>query len=285
VAALHDPDSGEVLDEQLVGTVDLVLRHGHRRTVVELKTAARKWSDDQLAIDLQVTGCKFAAGRSGWATWGSSSRWSRRPGPRSSRWPTSSEAHRMRTTSCGRRWGSCAPWMPGSRTRCVGGRVGVVSTGRLPAGEAEAGAGGVGAVGDGGAWMAASPLAPAARLRRSETPGAAGMASRSPDQVASVVPTDGGGPGSREGRRGTTVRSTTRWRLLRVLRFGPPASRGGHETSAFRRHSHRPRGLCVCARACSAAQTGVAPSGARRQDLFGDRRDWPPAVHHPRRVG
>jgi hypothetical protein len=61
VAALHDPDSGEVLDEQLVGTVDLVLRHGHRRTVVELKTAARKWSDDQLAIDLQVTGYEFAA--------------------------------------------------------------------------------------------------------------------------------------------------------------------------------------------------------------------------------
>ena len=61
VVALHDPDTGEVLDEQLVGTMDLVLRHGDHRVVVEHKTAARKWSDDQLAFDLQPTGYKFAA--------------------------------------------------------------------------------------------------------------------------------------------------------------------------------------------------------------------------------
>jgi CRISPR/Cas system-associated exonuclease Cas4 (RecB family) len=61
VAALHDPDTGEVLDEQFVGTMDLVLRHGTRRTVVELKTASRRWSADNLTFDLQPTGYKFAA--------------------------------------------------------------------------------------------------------------------------------------------------------------------------------------------------------------------------------
>ena len=60
VAALHDPDTGEVLDERLVGVIDLVLRHGDHRTVVELKTAARKWSEDQLAYDIQPTGYAFA---------------------------------------------------------------------------------------------------------------------------------------------------------------------------------------------------------------------------------
>jgi hypothetical protein len=61
VAALHDPDTGEVLDEALVGSMDLVLRHGDQRTVVELKTSARKWSEDQLAFDLQPTAYAFAA--------------------------------------------------------------------------------------------------------------------------------------------------------------------------------------------------------------------------------
>src|SRR5438128_1880822 len=33
---LHDPDTGEMLDEKLVGFFDLVLRDGERRVVVEL---------------------------------------------------------------------------------------------------------------------------------------------------------------------------------------------------------------------------------------------------------
>ena len=65
VAALHDPDTGEVLDEQLVGTMDLVLRHGDHCIVVEHKTAARKWSEDQLAFDLQPTAYKFAPQQAG----------------------------------------------------------------------------------------------------------------------------------------------------------------------------------------------------------------------------
>jgi len=63
---LHDPDTGEVLDERLVGFFDLVLREGERRTVVELKTAAKKYSQDQLDYDLQPSAYKFAADELGW---------------------------------------------------------------------------------------------------------------------------------------------------------------------------------------------------------------------------
>lgn len=58
---LYEPDTGEVLDEQLVGTMDLIVNEGGRRIVVEHKTAARKYGDDQLRFDLQVTGYKLAA--------------------------------------------------------------------------------------------------------------------------------------------------------------------------------------------------------------------------------
>ena len=64
--ALHDPDTGEVLDEKLVGFFDLVLREGERRVIVELKTAAKKYSQDQLDYDLQPSAYKFAAMGLGW---------------------------------------------------------------------------------------------------------------------------------------------------------------------------------------------------------------------------
>jgi hypothetical protein len=121
VAALHDPDSGEVLDEQLVGTMDLVLRHGDQRIVVEHKTAARKWSDDQLAFDLQPTGYKFAAQQVGMGDVGL-----RLQVVTKSKLPVVQVADVQRgpgtrTTSSGRRWACSGPWMPGSRTRCAGG--------------------------------------------------------------------------------------------------------------------------------------------------------------------
>jgi CRISPR/Cas system-associated exonuclease Cas4 (RecB family) len=62
---LHDPDSGEVLDEQLVGTMDLIINEDGRRVVVEHKTAARKYGEDQLRFDLQVSGYKLAAREAG----------------------------------------------------------------------------------------------------------------------------------------------------------------------------------------------------------------------------
>jgi CRISPR/Cas system-associated exonuclease Cas4 (RecB family) len=58
---LYDPDTGEVLDEALVGTMDLVVTENNRRIVVEHKTAARKFGQDQLRFDIQVSGYKLAA--------------------------------------------------------------------------------------------------------------------------------------------------------------------------------------------------------------------------------
>jgi hypothetical protein len=46
---LVDQDSGAVLDRDLVGTLDVVERDGDGRlVVVDLKTAARKYSDLQV---------------------------------------------------------------------------------------------------------------------------------------------------------------------------------------------------------------------------------------------
>jgi putative RecB family exonuclease len=58
---LHDPDSGEVLDERLVGAFDLVVRDAGRPIIIEHKTAARRWTDDQLRYDLQPTAYRMAA--------------------------------------------------------------------------------------------------------------------------------------------------------------------------------------------------------------------------------
>jgi hypothetical protein len=63
--SIHDPDTGEVMEEQLVGTMDLVVMDGDRRIVVEHKTGAKKWSEDQIRFDLQPTGYKLAARQAG----------------------------------------------------------------------------------------------------------------------------------------------------------------------------------------------------------------------------
>lgn len=62
---LHDPDSGEILDEALTGVMDLIINEDGRRIVVEHKTAARKYGEDQLRFDLQVSGYKLAAREAG----------------------------------------------------------------------------------------------------------------------------------------------------------------------------------------------------------------------------
>jgi CRISPR/Cas system-associated exonuclease Cas4 (RecB family) len=66
-AELFDPVSGEMLDETLVGVLDLVLREGERRIIVEHKTSAKKWALDQLENDCQMSGYGFAAKQLGWA--------------------------------------------------------------------------------------------------------------------------------------------------------------------------------------------------------------------------
>lgn len=58
---LHDPDTGDLLEERLVGAFDLVVREEERLVVIEHKTSARRWSQDQLSHDIQVSGYKLAA--------------------------------------------------------------------------------------------------------------------------------------------------------------------------------------------------------------------------------
>lgn len=58
---LHDPDTGEVLDETLSGVMDLVVHEDDHHVVVEHKTAARRWSAEQLEHDLQLTAYQVAA--------------------------------------------------------------------------------------------------------------------------------------------------------------------------------------------------------------------------------
>ncbi len=58
---IRDPDTGEVQDETLIGVFDLVVNDGRRRTVVENKTSARKYGEDQIRWDIQPTGYLCAA--------------------------------------------------------------------------------------------------------------------------------------------------------------------------------------------------------------------------------
>jgi CRISPR/Cas system-associated exonuclease Cas4 (RecB family) len=59
--AIFDPDSGEVLEEQLVGAFDALVREDDRRVVIEHKTAGRKYGADQLQFDIQPTAYKLGA--------------------------------------------------------------------------------------------------------------------------------------------------------------------------------------------------------------------------------
>jgi CRISPR/Cas system-associated exonuclease Cas4 (RecB family) len=59
--SIHDPETGEVFEEQLVGAVDLVVREDGQRVIVEHKTAAKKYGVDQIRFDLQPTAYKIAA--------------------------------------------------------------------------------------------------------------------------------------------------------------------------------------------------------------------------------
>lgn len=58
---LFDPDLGEVLEERLTGAFDLVLIENDRHVVVEHKTSARRYTEDQLRHDFQPTAYRFAA--------------------------------------------------------------------------------------------------------------------------------------------------------------------------------------------------------------------------------
>lgn len=57
---LYDPETGEVQDEKLIGAFDLLVNDGRRRTIVESKTSARKYGEDQIRWDVQPTAYQYA---------------------------------------------------------------------------------------------------------------------------------------------------------------------------------------------------------------------------------
>lgn len=60
-ADLHDPITGEVLDEKLTGVIDLVAEREGKLRIFEHKTSARRYGRDQLDFDLQPTAYLYAA--------------------------------------------------------------------------------------------------------------------------------------------------------------------------------------------------------------------------------
>ena len=62
---LPDPTTGEILEEALVGALDLVVREGEKHVVGEHKTAAKKWSTDQIQHDIQLSAYKLVGGKIG----------------------------------------------------------------------------------------------------------------------------------------------------------------------------------------------------------------------------
>jgi CRISPR/Cas system-associated exonuclease Cas4 (RecB family) len=65
---LIDQETGEVLERDLVGSMDLIERDAERRlVVVDLKSAARKYSDVQVEASLQLSVYSYAATMAGFA--------------------------------------------------------------------------------------------------------------------------------------------------------------------------------------------------------------------------
>src|SRR5262249_46695754 len=58
---LIDQETGEVLDRDLVGTLDLLERDAEGLVVVDLKTSARKYTDLQVETALQLSVYRYAA--------------------------------------------------------------------------------------------------------------------------------------------------------------------------------------------------------------------------------
>jgi CRISPR/Cas system-associated exonuclease Cas4 (RecB family) len=59
--SIFDPDTGEMLEEQLVGRVDAIIKEDGRRILLEHKTAAKRYTSDQLRFDHQPTAYRLAA--------------------------------------------------------------------------------------------------------------------------------------------------------------------------------------------------------------------------------
>ena len=59
---LIDQETGEVLERDLVGTLDLLERDAEGLVVVDLKTSARKYTDLQVETALQLSVYSYAGG-------------------------------------------------------------------------------------------------------------------------------------------------------------------------------------------------------------------------------
>lgn len=66
IVDLFDIETGDVIDEKLMGYIDLVVEEDGHRVLVEHKTSAKKYSLDQLVFDTQLSGYAFAAQQLGW---------------------------------------------------------------------------------------------------------------------------------------------------------------------------------------------------------------------------
>jgi len=66
IVPLHDVETGEALDVQLLGVIDLVVEEEGHRVLVEHKTSAKKYSTDQLNFDTQLSAYSFAAEMMQW---------------------------------------------------------------------------------------------------------------------------------------------------------------------------------------------------------------------------
>ena len=62
---LPDPVTGEILEERLVGALDLVVEKDKKNVVGEHKTAAKKWSKDQIEHEIQLSAYKLVARKLG----------------------------------------------------------------------------------------------------------------------------------------------------------------------------------------------------------------------------
>ncbi len=58
---LYDPETGEVLEVPLIGSLDAVVEERGRTVVLEFKSGKRRWSDEKIGHDLQATTYRIGA--------------------------------------------------------------------------------------------------------------------------------------------------------------------------------------------------------------------------------
>ena len=114
---IHDPVTGEVLEERLVGALDLIIKEGGRHIVVEHKTAARKWSEDQVRNEPQLAAYKLVATELGMGDAGLRVQVLTKTKNRPWSWRTPNVGRRTSKTSSPSPSVYCVPWTAGASTR------------------------------------------------------------------------------------------------------------------------------------------------------------------------